>query len=116
MSTFTFSPSRTPTKVTKCVLYIPRVCPYILEILGQKWRALRNHLALRNRQNLVLGKKIIKSRLRLVRFLELLLKIPDGSRGGRDQPPSSLHTRSVTANISVGMCSFGKMASFLGTI
>jgi len=29
---------------------------YILEILGQKWRALRNHLALRNRQNLVLGK------------------------------------------------------------
>jgi len=29
---------------------------YILEILGQKWRALRNHHALRNRQNLVLGK------------------------------------------------------------
>jgi hypothetical protein len=29
---------------------------YVLEILGQKWRALRNHLALRNRQNLVLGK------------------------------------------------------------
>ncbi len=29
---------------------------YILEILGQKWRALRNHHALRNCQNLVLGK------------------------------------------------------------
>ncbi len=29
---------------------------YILEILGQKWRALPNFLALRNRQNLVLGK------------------------------------------------------------
>jgi hypothetical protein len=29
---------------------------YILEILGQKWWAVRNHLALRNRQNLVLGK------------------------------------------------------------
>ena len=29
---------------------------YVLEILGQKWRALRNNLALRNRQNLVLGK------------------------------------------------------------
>ena len=26
-----------------------------LAILGQKWRALRNHLALKNRQNLVLG-------------------------------------------------------------
>ena len=45
---------------------------YILEILGQKWRALPNFLALRNRQNLVL-EKIIKSRLRLVRFSELLL-------------------------------------------
>jgi hypothetical protein len=29
---------------------------YILEILGQKWGALPNFLALRNRQNLVLGK------------------------------------------------------------
>ncbi len=29
---------------------------YILEILGQKWRALPNFRALRNRQNLVLGK------------------------------------------------------------
>jgi hypothetical protein len=29
---------------------------YVLEILRQKWRALRNHLALRNRKNLVLGK------------------------------------------------------------
>ncbi len=29
---------------------------YILEILGQKWRALPNFIALRNRQNLVLGK------------------------------------------------------------
>jgi hypothetical protein len=29
---------------------------YILEIVGQKWRALPNFIALRNRQNLVLGK------------------------------------------------------------
>jgi hypothetical protein len=29
---------------------------YVLEILGQKWGALPNFLALRNRQNLVLGK------------------------------------------------------------
>jgi hypothetical protein len=32
------------------------VADYIMEILGQKWWALRNNLALRNRQNLVLGK------------------------------------------------------------
>jgi hypothetical protein len=33
-----------------------RGADYILEILGQKWRALTNFLAFRNRQNLVLGK------------------------------------------------------------
>jgi hypothetical protein len=50
---------------------------YNLEILGQKWRALTNFLALRNCQNLG-TEKIIQSRLRLVGFSELLLKIPDG--------------------------------------
>jgi hypothetical protein len=60
---------------------------YILEILGQKWGALPNFLALRNRQNLVLG-KIIKSRLQLVRFSGLLLKIPDGLHANRNRNQS----------------------------
>jgi len=54
---------------------------YNLEILGQKWRALRNHLALRNRRNLVLGKNNQVAAYDVVRFSELLLKIPDGFRG-----------------------------------
>ena len=46
----------TETKCNQTIMGPTYGADYILEILGQKWRAVRNHLALRNRQNLVLGK------------------------------------------------------------